>query len=41
MLRVQKPDELYDILQRDLGDVERFLVEIEKFVQNYLRQVRD
>jgi uncharacterized protein YutE (UPF0331/DUF86 family) len=36
-----KPDELYDILQKDLGDIERFLVEIEKFLQNYLRQVGD
>ncbi len=36
-----KPDELYDILQRDLGDIERFLVEIESFLKNYLRQVRD
>jgi uncharacterized protein YutE (UPF0331/DUF86 family) len=34
-----KPDELYDILKKDLGDIERFLVEIEKFIQNYLRQV--
>jgi len=36
-----KPDELYDILQKDLGDVEKFLVEIEKFLKNYLRQIRD
>jgi len=36
-----KPDELYDILQKDLGDIERFLVEIEKFLKNYLRQARD
>jgi uncharacterized protein YutE (UPF0331/DUF86 family) len=36
-----KPDELYDILQKDLGGIERFLVEIEKFLQNYLRQVKD
>lgn len=36
-----KPDELYDILQNDLGDIERFLVEIEKFLQSYLRQVGD
>jgi uncharacterized protein YutE (UPF0331/DUF86 family) len=36
-----KPDELYDILRKDLGDIERFLVEIEKFIQVYLRQVED
>ena len=36
-----KPDELHDILQKDLRDIERFLVEIEKFLRNYLRQVRD
>jgi uncharacterized protein YutE (UPF0331/DUF86 family) len=36
-----KPDELYDILQRDLGDVERFLVELERFLTNYRRQVGD
>lgn len=36
-----KPDELYNILQKDLGDIERFLVEIEKFLKNYLRHVRD
>jgi uncharacterized protein YutE (UPF0331/DUF86 family) len=36
-----KPDELYDILQKDLGDIERFLIEIESFLKNYLRQVRD
>lgn len=34
-----KPDELYDILQKDLGDIEKFLVEIEKFLKNYLSQV--
>lgn len=36
-----KPDELFDILQNDLGDIERFIVEIEKFLQNYVRQVGD
>lgn len=36
-----KPDELYGILQKDLGDIERFLVEIEKFLKNYRRQVGD
>jgi uncharacterized protein YutE (UPF0331/DUF86 family) len=36
-----KPDELYDILRRDLGDIERYLIEIEKFLQNYRRQVGD
>ena len=36
-----KPDELYDILHKDLGDIERFLIEIEKFLKNYLRQARD
>ena len=34
-----KPDELYDILRKDLGDIERFLIEIEKFLQDYRRQV--
>jgi len=36
-----KPEELYEVLQKDLGDIERFLVEIEKFLKNYLRQVGD
>ncbi|MEW5901745.1 MAG: DUF86 domain-containing protein [Acidobacteriota bacterium] len=36
-----KPEELYDILQKDLGDIEKFLLEIEKFLKNYLRQAPD
>jgi uncharacterized protein YutE (UPF0331/DUF86 family) len=30
-------DELYEILQNDLGDIERFSQEIEKFIKKYRR----
>jgi len=34
-----KAEELFEILQKDLGDIEGFIREIEIFLKNYLRQV--